>query len=570
MRSILRKHAPSRSRSTTVGVYRKAWTARVHLAIAVSLVVAGSPAIAGPTGTLPELPREHVDTELGQSSGRKIRIGAGEDLQAALNSARLGDVIILQEGATYSGPFVLPKKEGSGWLVVRTSAADSSLASGGILRASPSAASHMARLIAPRGPVVSVSPGAHHYYFIGLEVSPTPDTYLYSLVAPEVEPRTEAEQFHHVVFDRCYLHGDPGKGSRRAVVMNGRHLAVIHSHLSDFKEVGADSQALIGWNGSGPFKIVDNYLEGAGENVMFGGADPAIPDLVPSDIEIRGNTFAKNPRWNPSAAAHDESRWTVKALLELKNARRVLIEGNVLESTWDNALLFTPRNQSGTAPWSTVENVTVRYNWFRRVYSIVRILGADNEHPSRPSGPILMEHNVAEDLSVGGDSNPKAMVLLGGPNDVTIRHNTILTTPDRGSSFLFLAGARAKRGNVFTFRDNIVDVGAYGIIAEDPGLGPTGDNMLDGHFETWSFAPNVLIGSLRVETGRYPRGQAWVRTLNAVGFVDLARADLRLGPTSRYRGTASDGTDPGADIGALGRAMAQYMSVPSPSGGQTP
>jgi len=59
--------------------------------------------------------------------------------------------------------------------------------------------------------------------------------------------------------------------------MNSRHTAVIDSHLSDFKEVGADSQAIAGWNSPGPFRIENNYLEAAGENVMFGGADPAIP-----------------------------------------------------------------------------------------------------------------------------------------------------------------------------------------------------------------------------------------------------------------------------------------------------
>ena len=69
--------------------------------------------------------------------------------------------------------------------------------------------------------------------------------------------------------------------------MNSARTAVVDSYLSNLHEVGADSQAIAGWNGPGPFKIVNNYLEGAGENVMFGGADPRIPNLVPSDIEIR-------------------------------------------------------------------------------------------------------------------------------------------------------------------------------------------------------------------------------------------------------------------------------------------
>jgi hypothetical protein len=366
------------------------------------------------------------------------------------------------------------------------------------------------------------------------------------------------------------MHGDPARGSRRAFVLNGRHLGVIHSYLSDFKEAGADSQALVGWNGSGPFKILDNFLEGAGENVMFGGADPAIPGLVPSDIEIRGNTFSKNARWDPKASAYDGSRWTIKALLELKNARRVLIEGNMFEETWDNALLFTPRNQSGTARWSTVEDVTVRYNWIRRVYSVLRMTGTDNEHLSRPTARILFEHNVAADLYDTGRANPKAIVLLGGPDDVTIRRNTILISPDQGSSFLLLAGGRSKRGQVFTFTENICEIGAYGIVAEDPPLGPSGATMLDGHFQSWTFTGNVLIGSDRTARNTYPAGQSWTTSLDAVGFVDLAQHDVRLSPTSRYRNTASEGGDPGADIVTLSKVLARYMSVPNPTSGRIP
>lgn len=64
---------------------------------------------------------------------------------------------------------------------------------------------------------------------------------------------------------------------------------MVDSHLSEAHVVGFDAQAICGVNGPGPFKIVNNYLEGSGENIMFGGADPAIRDLVPSDIEFRGN-----------------------------------------------------------------------------------------------------------------------------------------------------------------------------------------------------------------------------------------------------------------------------------------
>ena len=53
-------------------------------------------------------------------------------------------------------------------------------------------------------------------------------------------------------------------------------------------------------------------------------------------------------------AAWRASAWTVKNLFELKNAQRVLVDGNVLERNWPQAqngysILLTPRNQDGTA-----------------------------------------------------------------------------------------------------------------------------------------------------------------------------------------------------------------------------
>ena len=125
-----------------------------------------------------------------------------------------------------------------------------------------------------------------------------------------------------IIFDRCYVHGTPTGGVRRGIAMNGCRMAVVDSYLSDFHEVGADSQAISGWNGPGPFKVVSNYLEGAGENLMFGGADPSIPDLVPSDIEIRGNHLFKPLSWKIGHPSYAGRPWSVKNIFELKNARR--------------------------------------------------------------------------------------------------------------------------------------------------------------------------------------------------------------------------------------------------------
>jgi hypothetical protein len=105
------------------------------------------------------------------------------------------------------------------------------------------------------------------------------------------------------------------------------------------------SQAILSYNGAGPFKIVDNYPEATTENVMFGGADPKMRDLVRSDIEIRRNQLFKPARWRPGDPSFGGVNWPIKDLLDLKNAQRVLIEEISSRTTgWeDGSMVGGPR-----------------------------------------------------------------------------------------------------------------------------------------------------------------------------------------------------------------------------------
>jgi len=58
-----------------------------------------------------ELPREFIHTEPQPLTGQIIPVPAGGDLRAALRQAQPGDVIELQPGAVYTGPFELPAKK---------------------------------------------------------------------------------------------------------------------------------------------------------------------------------------------------------------------------------------------------------------------------------------------------------------------------------------------------------------------------------------------------------------------------------------------------------------------------
>ena len=489
----------------------------------------------------PELPRATVAVPPVTVTGRTIRVAADGNLQEAIDNARGGDLIALEPGATYRGPFSLPRKDGDGWVVIASAAAD--LPQPG-RHVSPAHRSKMAKLVSASGTVVRAAPGAHHYRFVGLEIAPADGEYLNTLIELGDDARGVEALPHHLIFDRCYIHGDAARGARRGIGMNARHVAVVDSYLSDFKEQGADTQAIAAWNGDGPFRIASNYLEAAGENIMFGGADPAIPNLVPADIEIVRNHFAKPLRWKSGHPGFEGTEWAIKNLLELKNARRVLIDGNLFEYNWPQAqngfaILFTVRNQDGGAPWSTIEDVTFSNNLVRHVAAGINILGRDDNNPSGQARRIAIRNNVF--LDVGGQwSNGRLFQLLNGTSGVTIERNTALQTGN------ILSGGDGTPHTNFVFRNNIAPHNEDGI---------NGSGTAPGTATIAKYFPGALVrGNVIVDgpSARYPADNFFPGTLDDVAPDFARKLHTRGRPAWR---------DVGADVAALEKALGGIAAV---------
>ena len=530
-----------------------------HCTIAATLTCALLVVTPMPGGaaTLPSPPLTFIDTTFSPPSGNTITVNSGGNLQAALNNAQLGDTIVLQAGATFTGPFTLPNKTtGNGWIYVQSSALASLPAPG--TRVTPANAVNMPKITVPdfAGSAVQTSSGAHHFRFVGIEFKPVAGKFVFSLIDIGGATSVLANMPTDITIDRCYVHGDPTVGGRRGVAMNGARVAVIDSYVSDFKEVGADTQALWTYNSPGPLKIVNNYLEASGENFLSGGAEPVITNLVPSDIEIRRNHFFKPLAWISQS-------WSVKNLLELKNAERVLIEGNILENNWlasqnGFALLITPRNENGTAPWSATRDITVRYNKLINVGQGFNISGRDTNfggNASQETHRVLIEHNVIEVTRLQG-ADGRIFGIVNGPVDLTIRHNTGIIRASEGTSAFV---QNAPKANIFDFRDNLLTHGLYGFIGA--GVGP-GTPTLEAYFANYTFLKNALIGPFVGGQGGYPAGNFFPADPAVVGFVDYGNRNYRLSPTSPYVGAGSDGKDVGANISAIEAAIAG-ISIPT-------
>ena len=511
--------------------------------------------------SVPELPRVYLDTTYSPPAGNTITVNAGGNLQAAIDNARPGDTIVLQAGATFTGPFTLPDKGSSNaWIYVRSSAIDRLPSPGN--RVSPSNAGDMATIVSGAGsPSIALytQDGAHHFRFVGIEFRPAAGVFATALIRLGSGSETSLGQIpHHIVIDRCYIHGDAFVGGRRGIALNSASSAVIDSHVSDWKEVGADSQAIAGWSGPGPFKIVNNHLEGAAENVMFGGADALIANLVPADIEIRGNRFFKPVAWRAMS-------WSVKNLFELKNARRVLVEGNIFEYTWladQNFAINIKSANDANGPWSVTEDFTFRGNIVRHAPGAIKFCGATcDAAPTAQGARYLVQNNLFDDISAATWGGPGTFLqTINATPDLVVNHNTVIHD---GSTFSGGDGAEGSNTG-FQFTDNIVQRGQAGFKGSGAG---EGNPTLDRFFPESVFTRNAIVGA---GADLYPADNYFPASYgDGVGFVDFARGDYRLASGSPYRSAANDGGALGADMTAVNAATACALGgqcgSPSPS-----
>ena len=235
-----------------------------------------------------------------------ISVAAGGDLQAAINTAQPGDVIALAAGATFTGNFVLPNKGSSTQpITIRSAALDSSLPPLGV-RMTPAYAALLPKLKSGNtAAALRTASAAHHWTLMFLEFQANYRGYnsIIDLGAGDSTQTLLTQVPHHLILDRIYVHGDPIMGQKRCVGLNSSDTTVINSYVSDCKAIGQDAGALGGWNGPGNYLIENNYLEASTENVIFGGADPTIPNLVTTNVVFRGNYVSKPIAWRNAIVA---------------------------------------------------------------------------------------------------------------------------------------------------------------------------------------------------------------------------------------------------------------------------
>jgi hypothetical protein len=238
-------------------------------------------------------------TAVAPAAAADLYVSAGGNLQAALNGAQPGDTIRLAPGATFVGNFKLPVHVGNQYITIRSAAGDDVLPRSDE-RISPAFAPYLPVIKSPNTQsALRLAPGAAFWrvMLVEFQANVSGSSNIIDLGDGSSAQSTLAQVPHHLILDRVYVHGDAAIGQKRNIGLNSGLTTIVNSYISDAKAIAQDSQAIGGWNGPGPFRIENNYLEGAGNGILIGGDDPRIPGLTPSGLIFRGNTVTKPLSW---------------------------------------------------------------------------------------------------------------------------------------------------------------------------------------------------------------------------------------------------------------------------------
>lgn len=549
-----------------------------------------------------ELPRVYLKTAMADTPtpGHVLRVRPSESLQRAVDQAKCGDILMLEPGAVYSGTVQFPAKncDDGHWILLRTGVADDKLPRegsrmtpcyGGVTGLPARPALHcttVSNVLAKiefdgkggSGPILFMN-GANHYRFTGLEIRRgNPGAPMTALASAK-----ENASAHHIIFDRVWMHGTAEDETARGVAFTEIAFgALVDSYLNDFHCIAVsgactDAQAVGSGGGvaaQGPYKIVNNFLEASGENILFGGK-PA--EVTPTDIEIRRNHLFKPMTWMKDQPGYvggtSGHPFIVKNHFEVKNAQRVLFEGNLLENVWGGfsqtgfSILLTPKNQANKCPLCKVTDITVRYNRVRNVGSVLQLANAlSDAGGASTAGERYSIHDLVADGVHQQDYQGFgifALILSNKPQmrDVSIDHNTVFVP----NLLISILDKTEKLAN-FTIANNIFSAprepkiasagGGPGNCAYRPeGQGPGG--VFKSCFENSTFTHNLILGG----QGSWPPGNFLVKDMGDAGIREdyrlCRKADASASCKRASLGLAAgrDGKDIGADMEEIETAL---------------
>lgn len=518
--------------------------------------------------------------------------------QSALDTAKNATgkrIITIDAGLTLTGSFTLGNKVDNNWIIVRTSAY-ASLPEG--KRVNPSQISSFVKIENTNTEApIKTEASAHHWRLIGIEVTINPSALADApegfqqngLIRIGTGSETSESQWpHDIVIDRCYVHGQPLKNTNRGIRVDGTDVSIIDSYLSEFHSVGADAQAILA-SQCRRVKMVNNYIESAGENFLAGGVGhTVIPVTTPTDFEFTHNFVTWKESWKTNHPSWDGKNWATKNHWEIKTGKRSLVVFNIFDKWWSSeqtgGSIALKSSDNDKDPTVVCSDIVWFLNWHKNQGTGISINGSNwpDEESTDYTRRIWFIHNLFEingdiwDDENTGNSSEASMARIaesvvdegGGifrkqyPDDLLFVHNTFTNAFAAQSSRQIhaLSDIPTTNGKMenFTVQDNIVGYGIFGIKISGTAEGVASLD-LGSNSSTRVWSSNLIAGS----STNYPTGNTYVNNFDAIKFISFGNGlggNYRLSFSSTGKNTASDGTDKGVNVEALERATFNTFS----------
>lgn len=465
--------------------------------------------------------------------GNVVSVGASAAaLTSAIANAAPGDILDLAD-FTYVGSFFLTAE--TGWVTLRCSNLNTRLESND----NPGA--------------IQTNVNASYWYILGCGLKHGSGVRGGDMMRLGTHTQTNAQIPEYFVLDGVRLIGDPTFGGKGGLKLHTAYTKVVSMTCTDLRW-DTDSNCIGGWNGPGPYQISDSFIESCGYGVMFGGIDPSITDMIPSNITITRNTFTKKLAWesqdNPNIAG--DQRWSCKNLLEFKAGINVTITYNTFSNNWHAAaatngtfLWLKSVNQDSACNWCEVRNVLVSNNIATNVASGISLTDGQNSNGGTfvPMSNVTITNNYIEidpdQFTVYTESNSgRELMILGNLDGVTISHNTFVMLSGAFSRQIEMDPAGTTRTG-FVFIDNLWF---------DVDQGVRGPNQAEGTATLTTYAPDYTFDhNLRISangSGTYPAGNYVESSLANASWNSTTKL---FNAGSAYLTLASEGTAIGWD-----------------------
>ncbi|MFZ1702492.1 MAG: PKD domain-containing protein [Pyrinomonadaceae bacterium] len=518
----------------------------------------------------------------------------------AYSQCKGGEHIVIPSGTVLIGEIELPARDFSDFVTIRSGGETADLP----VRVDPHQITYATLKGGHPGEIpLTIKNKASKIRLSGLKFEPfseTDDTirnYYMLQIGEAFAQRTAADNPSQIIVDHCVIDPPDNIQVVHGILNDGYRVAIISSWLGNIKTYGGqDSQAVFSVDGRGAHVYNNTFFEAASESIMYGGADNRIEGLVPTNIEFRRCVFSKRLGWRNLRPNSVGDTINIKNLFETKNARRVYVEGSLFSNHWDAgrsqyfALLIKstadrPGGGQGS-PWAISEDIIFENNRISHINGAMAVTREFSDpdiiyDPRKPRN-IRAINSLFDDLTFGRWGTARSWSFyIAGVDGFSLKHISVIDameTPDEPAELMVSLGSI----NIYGLEiiDSILPLNFYGI-RNSCGEGVAALNVAtSGWFDPvsgsscsavssagkWNVVGNV-IPRLRTApvTQAYPTSNHYPANYSEIGMIRYRTCNgtfltepcegpvdnFGLNDDTRFKGTATDKTDPGVNVEVL-------------------